>query len=527
MTKAPYPTRFPKPGKPPRAAAAVLLLQEGPPARIFTVRRSPKLRFLGGFGGYPGGRVDALDAEMAGVEDRFAEPAMAIAAARELFEEAGVLVNEGAESIDDETLDRERRALLDGETDFQAICQRLGLDPVPAPGTLLPAGRWVTPYYSPLRYDTAYYVHIHRGAREPVVWPGELSEGAWTRPDDVLQDWRDARGWLAPPVTETLRVLSDGFEPLEPMLQRLRDLSVDRGHPYHPVRMRYGIRLLSLLSRTLPPSNFTNTYFVGEKELLLFDPGASPGEPRDQLMSVIERLQSEGRRIRWTVLSHHHVDHVDSAAAVRQRFGIPIVAHPLAAQALRDAQRTPYRPEQQILDVDREVEDGHRFELEGGFTARVLHTPGHSQGHICLLEERGGSLLAGDLVSGLSPVIIDPPDGDMGQYFTSLETMIEHGDYGLFPAHGPPATSSRARLALLLKHRRWRQQRLLEALGEAAEPLYFEELVEVVYADVPGKLHPFAARSLHAHLDELLSGGKIVASDGGQRYRMVGATTEV
>ena len=526
MTKAPYPTRFPKPGKPPRAAAAVLLLREGPPANIFTVRRSPKLRFLGGFGGYPGGRVDTLDAQMAGVEDRFAEPAMAIAAARELFEEAGVLVCPGAESIDDETLDRERRALLDGETDFGALCHRLSIDPIPAPGTLLPAGRWVTPYYSPLRYDTAYYVHVHRGTREPVVWPGELSEGAWTRPQDVLQDWRDARCWLAPPVTETLRVLADGIDPVAPLLERLRDLSVDRGHPYHPVRMRYGIRLLSLLSRTLPPSNFTNSYFVGEQELLLFDPGASPGEPRDQLMAVIERLLAQGRRIRWTVLSHHHLDHVDSAIAVRQRFGIPIAAHPRTAQALRDARRAAYRPELHAIDVDREVEDGFCFELAGGFNVRVLLTPGHTRGHICLLEERGGSLLAGDLVSGLSPVIIDPPEGNMAHYFASLQAMIDHGDYGLFPGHGPPATSSRARLTLLLKHRRWRQQRLVEVLQGAQQPMFFEELVEEVYADVPGMLHPFAARSLHAHLEKLQEQGVIVATNDGQCYRMVGAQPE-
>ena len=89
MSRAPYPTLFPTPGKPPHPAAAVILLRPGAPDRVYTVRRSPKLRFLGGFGGYPGGRVDREDAALAGVEDRQSEAAGRVGAARELFEEAG------------------------------------------------------------------------------------------------------------------------------------------------------------------------------------------------------------------------------------------------------------------------------------------------------------------------------------------------------------------------------------------------------------------------------------------------------
>jgi endoribonuclease LACTB2 len=459
MTRSPYPPVFPDPSRPPRAAAAVLLLQPGDPARVFVVRRNPKLRFLGGFGGYPGGRVDQDDAVIAGEDDRMALPVAEVAAVRELFEEAGVLLLPGADEIDDDTLDGARRALLGGDTSFADLCGRLGLPPRPAPGTLVPAGRWVTPLYSPLRYDTHYFVHLYTGRREPSVWHGELVEGAWTTPDAVLDRWRRWDLWLAPPVTETLEELAAGITPVDDLQRRLIRRAVDRGHAFQPVRMRHGLRLLALMSRPLPPAIFTNAYLVGESELVLVDPGAAPGEPRDILMEQLDRLVAEGRRLHSVVLTHHHLDHVDSAEAVRERYGVPLAAHPLAAQDLRDARRAPYRPEVSAIEVDHELPDGHVIDLEGGFSLEVVHTPGHARGHVCLVERASKSLIAGDLVSGLSPVVIDPSGDQMTVYRRSLQDVIDRGDYGLFAAHGPPHTSSRQRLELVQRDLDRREER--------------------------------------------------------------------
>ena len=449
MSGSPYPPVFPNPDRPPRAAAAVILVKTDDPAQVFVVRRNPKLRFLGGFGGYPGGRVDADDAVLAGGADRLALATNEVAAVRELFEEAGVLLLPGADAIDDEILDRERRALLSSETTFTQLCERLGLSPRPAPGTLHPAGRWVTPFYSPLRFDTQYFVHVYEGARQPEVWHGELVEGAWTTPDEILARWRRWELWMAPPVTETLEELAAGVEPVEPLLRRLIQRAEDRGHAFQPVRIRHGLRLLPLMSRPLPPAIFTNAFLVGESELVLVDPGAAPGEPRDILHTQIDRLLAEGRRLRAVVLTHHHLDHVDSAEAIRERHDVPLLAHPLTAEDLRDARRAPYRPEVTAIEVDEEIPHGHVIELEGGFSLEVVHTPGHARGHIVLLERASQSLIAGDLVSGLSPVVIDPAGDQMDVYRESLRRVKAMGDFGLFAAHGPPHTSSRQRLELV------------------------------------------------------------------------------
>jgi len=517
MSTPPYPTIYPNPGRRPRPAAAVILLR--PDGQVFVVRRNPKLRFLGGFGGYPGGRVDRADGELAGDDDLTSLHTSEVAAVRELFEEAGVLLCPGAEKVPDDALDRERRALLDGDTDFASLCGRIGVAPRPAPGTLHPAGRWVTPFYSPLRFDTQYFVHVYRGQRPPQVWHGELVEGRWADPRSVLDDWERWALWLAPPVTESLYVLAGGIRPLDTLLGRLDRLAVDRGHPFHPVRMRHGIRMLPLPSRTLPPAIYTNTYIVGERELLVVDPGASPGESRQTLLEQLDRLVDGGRQLRGIALTHHHVDHVDSAQAIRDRHPAPILAHPLTAATLATAERDPYRPEATAIEVDELLEDGATLELEGGFRLQAVHTPGHTAGHVCLLEQASGSLLAGDLVSGLSPVIIDPPGGDMAAYLASLERTTELGDFGLFPGHGPPHTSSRTRLTQLLNHRLWRQDKVLAALGSAGDGATLEQLVPVIYDDVPPIAHVFAARSLQAHLDKLSDDGRVLRGEDG-RYRL-------
>ncbi len=515
MPRAPYPTVYPDPARPPRAAAAVLLVRDLDDPEIFVVRRNPKLRFLGGFGGYPGGRVDRADAEIAGIEDRTRLEVAEVAALRELYEEAGVLLSPGGDAVHGEAFDRERKRLLDGDTNFAALCERLGVPPRPAPGTLIPVGRWVTPFYSPLRFDTHYFLHVYEGEREPVVWHGELVEGWWTRPADLLATWRRSEIWLAPPVTETLYALAEGLHPVEELRERLVALGRDRGHPFQPVRMRHGLRMLPLRSRTLPPAVFTNTYIVGEREIAVVDPGAGPCDSQQILFDQLDRLLADGRRLRAVLLTHHHVDHIDSAAALRERYDVPLLAHPRTAEALAAAQWAPYRPEATALQVDGALEHGYRLELEGGWTLEVVHTPGHTRGHVCLVEHFTGSLLAGDLVSGLSPVIVDPPGGDMGAYLLSLERARDLGDFGLFPGHGPPATSSATRLELLLRHRLWRQDRVVETLRQAPDGLTVEEIVPLVYDDVPLMAHLFAARTLLAHLHKLERDGIVVEREDG------------
>ena len=116
-------------------------------------------------------------------------------------------------------------------------------------------------------------------------------------------------------------------------------------------------------------------------------------------------------------------------------------------------------------------------------------------------------------------MIIDPPEGDMGDYLASLERLATLGARTLFPGHGSPQGAVPRRLHGLIAHRRMREQRVLEALE--AEPRSPGELLERAYADTPRELWTYAERSLVAHLIKLEREGH--AERAGERWRARGS----
>jgi glyoxylase-like metal-dependent hydrolase (beta-lactamase superfamily II) len=176
---------------------------------------------------------------------------------------------------------------------------------------------------------------------------------------------------------------------------------------------------------------------------------------------------------------------------------VPVRAHPGAASKVEVAV-TPLR-------------DGDRL---GRF--RVLETPGHAREHLAFLDEETGALLCGDMVSTLSTIVIDPPEGDMAEYVRQLERLRDLEPRTLYPAHGPPAPDGAARLDQYLAHRRAREQQLLDAL---ATPATLEDVTARAYADTPPGLHPVAARSCLAGLEKLRSEGRVEERAGVWRLR--------
>ena len=106
------------------------------------------------------------------------------------------------------------------------------------------------------------------------------------------------------------------------------------------------------------------------------------------------------------------------------------------------------------------------MELSGPHPRRLLAvpTPGHSKSHIAFFEELSQTLIAGDLVSTLGTVVINPPDGNMGEYMRSLERIRELGAKALLPGHGPPSRGVAHLIEALIEHRRQRESRVLRAL---------------------------------------------------------------
>ncbi len=487
----------PPPPPEPRTASAVILWREGPRGReLFWVTRGGALRFAGGFQAFPGGRLDLADRAVPVPGFSGDEAALRACAAREIFEETGVLLATGPRPP---RADREaaRRALLDDAGGhaggFEDFLARHGL--TVDGGRLLAAGRWITPQQFPVRYDAHLFLAALPEGEAAEVWPGELTAGAWIAAAEAEESWASGEVLLHPPNLWGVQCLARAAPP--ECLAALRDPPASEGFVTRRVEFQRGLFLAPLRTPTLPPATHTNAWMpeLPGHALAVVDPGSPWPEEQAFLERVLEDLAAEGLGLREIWLTHHHADHVGGVAALRaRREGLVVRAHPETAARL-PAGLGPVAP---LADGDL---------LHGRW--RALHTPGHAPGHRAFLDERAGALRAGDMVSTLSTIVIDPPEGDMTAYLASLALLRDLGPRTIFPAHGPPAQGAVAKLEEYLAHRKEREVQVAAAL-----PGPLDEVTARAYGDVPPFMLPVAARSCLASLEKLSREGR-AHSEGG------------
>jgi len=501
----------------PKDAAAVILLKNPADPLVFWVQRNPKLAFMGGFHAFPGGQVDKADPSVPVLNAADEENAtMRACAARELFEETGVLLAKNASapppaaSVSSnrpsrERLEARRRALANDEVSFNSILEEHGLQ-IDA-NSMIAAGRWVTPPFAPRRFDTWFFLAWLPEGQEPTIESGELIHGEWIRPADALERWMREPVILAPPTLYIIRTLAATSPDLDESARALVAIPESKRGIVRRIESRPGIFFFPVKTPTLPPATHTNCYLVGGEEMIVIDPASPYEEEQQELDRFIDGLMTEGRRIREIFLTHHHPDHIGGANHLSQRLNVPVAAHPLTASRVSH-----------VVRIDRTVQDRELIELKGdpGWRLRALYTPGHTRGHLCFYDEVSGSVMTGDLVVGLGTVVIDPPEGNMRQYFDSLKRLLAFERLtALFPAHGPAIGSARFKIEEYIAHRTMREERILEAVRSGTGLPH--EIVPLAYTDVAPAMYGLAERSTVAHLEKLEEDGRIERFDGGYR----------
>ena len=506
---------------------------------VWWVRRAPTMRFMAGFWAFPGGGISRRDVEIhvsgepqgassetqtdASPELDDAEreslgpdlmPGLVGGTLRELFEETGLfLQSEDAASIRKAThaslTDRNR--LLRKELTFGELTERHGA--VDA-SRLVFAGRWLTPPFVPMRFDNRFFLLQWPEGADPDLADesedgvrSEHDRGEWIRPSRALGRWRESGLLTAPPILHILKVLADegvidAGAISERALERLRDTREANLGPMRKIEFQPGIVLLPLRTPTLPPATRTNAFLLGNSPgaAVLVDPATPlPGE-QERLLRALDAAMEQGYEIGSIWLTHHHPDHVGAVEAVWKHLGEPLIcAHAADAAAL----------ESRGILVDEELEDGQdvRFEGHPDLDLRIVHTPGHTRGHLSILVPRLGTLLAGDLTSTLSTIIIDPPDGDMDLYLASLRRVAMMKPKILYPSHGPLLSHPKKHLEDLVEHRLEREEKIMDAWNDGLTTA--AAMVARVYDDVPSEIHPVAIRQIEAHLVRLRRAGRI------------------
>jgi glyoxylase-like metal-dependent hydrolase (beta-lactamase superfamily II) len=173
------------------------------------------------------------------------------------------------------------------------------------------------------------------------------------------------------------------------------------------------------------------------REAMVIDPG-------DDLQQVLALIRKHDLQVKQIVITHAHIDHVGGAMKLRAATGAPILLNQndyallkmLDVQAAWIGVVSPGK-----VEIDRSVTSGETV-TAGSLTAGILHTPGHTEGSICLYFAADKKLIAGDTLFRGSIGRTDLPGGSMAKILDSLHnTVLALPDETVVvPGHGPLTT---------------------------------------------------------------------------------------
>jgi glyoxylase-like metal-dependent hydrolase (beta-lactamase superfamily II) len=242
----------------------------------------------------------------------------------------------------------------------------------------------------------------------------------------------------------------------------------------------------------------TNTWLFGRGEVVVIDPG-----PLDErhLEAVAEAVRLRGGA-GMVLCTHHHPDHREGADRMAEMLGAPLAIYHSRAERAGELA----------------LEDGDRL-LAGESWLEVIHTPGHSQDHLCVFAPEDRVLFSGDHILSGTTSVIWPPEGDMAAYLRSLARVRDLDAGWLLPGHGEPISEPRRAVEALIAHRLERERQVLEALGP--DPLAPWQLVAELYRGYPQEVLDFAAQTVLAHCLKLEMEGRVerAPEDGEARFR--------
>jgi glyoxylase-like metal-dependent hydrolase (beta-lactamase superfamily II) len=268
--------------------------------------------------------------------------------------------------------------------------------------------------------------------------------------------------------------------------------------------------LRRIVCRNPGPFTFkgTNLYVVGEGKVAVVDPGPHPSEQLDVLHDALK-----GETVTHILLTHCHADHSGAADALKERTGAPTFGMPRPESAPQTGAKGP-SGRSYIVPVAFDIPLKHGDTIAGdGFALQAIHTPGHAPDHLCFLWPERNILFSGDHVMGWNTSVVAPPEGHMGAYLRSLDTLMERKVAAYYPAHGAPVHEPQRYVKALIFHRRWREMEILEAMRAGVTGV--GGMVARIYNGLDPSLAGAASLSVLSHLEYMIEKGVVAAHKPG------------
>ena len=283
-----------------------------------------------------------------------------------------------------------------------------------------------------------------------------------------------------------------------------------------PVHLLRNVQRLTAPNPGFMTGPGTNSYLVGDATtgFIAIDPGPADADHLQRLWQAATHPDGSGGNIQMIVCTHSHPDHSPGAKPLQALCATqpPILGLPSAPTARSASAFTPDRVLQnnELLTL---IPRGLEADSSYAHSLQAILTPGHAANHVCLLLVEDGLLFSGDHILNGSTTVIDPPDGHMGDYLQSLDTLLAaseaHRVEFILPAHGYVLGGSRAAASAVITHlkaHRLKREAKIAAVM-AANPLgTVDDWLPLAYDDVEPRVWPVAKRSLLAHVEHLQGG---------------------
>ncbi len=261
------------------------------------------------------------------------------------------------------------------------------------------------------------------------------------------------------------------------------------------------------------PSPFTytgtGTYIIGRGAVAVIDPGPLLYEHIDAILAALDA----GEQISHIFITHTHSDHSPAAFPLQEKTGAQIYGfapqpkaenNDLPAHTVETPAHEVQMEEDADADFTPDIALTHGDIIRGdGWTLETVHTPGHMSNHLCFGLQEEKVLFSGDHVMGWSTSVIIPPDGNMQDYMNSLAILLERDDEIYWPTHGPAIPNPHEFVSDYIAHREMREAQILAQIKNGQSQI--REMVNIMYRDVDTRLHPAAALSVFAHIEDLVN----------------------
>jgi hydroxyacylglutathione hydrolase len=197
----------------------------------------------------------------------------------------------------------------------------------------------------------------------------------------------------------------------------------------------------NIVIKCIPGGSFlTNSYIIGDGDTLdaiLIDPGS-------QVKEILDEIDNSGLIVKTIINTHAHIDHAAGVEEAKQQLEAEFYLHPEEEPVLNalpeSAIRFPEFSGVKVPKIDKFIEEGDEIRI-GNYTAKVMHTPGHTFGSICLLINE--HVISGDTLFAGSVGRVDLTGGtSMRELVRSIKTklMTLPDSYYVYPGHGPYTT---------------------------------------------------------------------------------------